>query len=69
MHIENVWSAILDGQSGIGPLTRFDTSKHESRIAGEVKGFKADEYVEVTPKAIRLRKILLNEVDRKRAAK
>ena len=30
---------------------------------------KADEYVEVTPKAIRLRKILLNEVDRKRAAK
>ena len=30
---------------------------------------KADEYVEVTPKAIRLRKILLNDVDRKRAAK
>ena len=30
---------------------------------------KADENVEVTPKAIRLRKILLNEVDRKRAAK
>ncbi len=49
--IENVWSAILDGQSGIGPLTRFDTSKHESRIAGEVKGFKADEYV--APKEIK----------------
>ncbi len=30
---------------------------------------KADEYVEVTPKAMRLRKILLSEVDRKRAAK
>ncbi len=30
---------------------------------------KADEYVEVTPKSIRLRKILLSEVDRKRAAK
>ena len=30
---------------------------------------KDDEYVEVTPKAMRLRKILLNEVDRKRAAK
>ena len=30
---------------------------------------KEDEYVEVTPKAMRLRKILLNEVDRKRAAK
>lgn len=30
---------------------------------------KKDEYVEVTPKAIRLRKILLSEIDRKRAAK
>ena len=30
---------------------------------------KSDEYVEVTPKKMRLRKILLNEIDRKRAAK
>ena len=30
---------------------------------------KEDEYVEVTPKSMRLRKILLNEVDRKRASK
>ena len=30
---------------------------------------KADEYVEVTPHAMRLRKILLDENDRKRAAK
>ena len=30
---------------------------------------KEDEYVEITPKSMRLRKILLNEVDRKRAAK
>ena len=30
---------------------------------------KEDEYVEVTPKHMRLRKILLNEVDRKRASK
>src|SRR5699024_2627366 len=29
---------------------------------------KEDEYVEVTPRAIRLRKILLHEVDRKRMA-
>ena len=28
-----------------------------------------DEYVEVTPKSIRLRKIMLNENDRKRASK
>ena len=30
---------------------------------------KEDEYVEVTPHAMRLRKILLHEVDRKRASK
>uniref|UniRef100_UPI004057C160 translational GTPase TypA n=1 Tax=Alistipes sp. TaxID=1872444 RepID=UPI004057C160 len=30
---------------------------------------KEDEYVEVTPHSMRLRKILLNEIDRKRAAK
>jgi GTP-binding protein len=30
---------------------------------------KEDEYVEVTPKAMRIRKILLNENDRKRVAK
>ena len=30
---------------------------------------KEDEYVEITPKSMRLRKILLNEVDRKRASK
>jgi GTP-binding protein len=28
-----------------------------------------DEFVEVTPKSIRLRKVLLNENDRKRAGK
>jgi GTP-binding protein len=30
---------------------------------------REDEYVEITPKSMRLRKILLSEVDRKRASK
>ena len=30
---------------------------------------KNDEYVEVTPKSMRMRKIILNELERKRAAK
>jgi len=33
------WSSILAGRSGIGPITRFDTSTFPTRIAGEVKDF------------------------------
>jgi 3-oxoacyl-[acyl-carrier-protein] synthase II len=33
------WEALLRGESGIGPITRFDASRHITRIAGEVKNF------------------------------
>jgi len=36
--VEN-WDGVLSGRSGIGPITKFDPSRHASRIAGEVKGF------------------------------
>jgi len=40
------WSALLAGKSGIGPITRFDTTEYPSRIAGEVKGFNPLDYVD-----------------------
>ena len=43
--IDNVWQKILKGESGIGPITRFDTSRHDTKFAGEVRGFNAEEYM------------------------
>ncbi len=37
--VATAWAAVLAGQSGIGPVTRFDASSFPTRIAGEVKGF------------------------------
>ncbi len=37
--VETAWKNICDGKSGIGPLTRFDSTGFDTRIAGEVKGF------------------------------
>ena len=44
--IDTFWPALLAGKSGIGPLTTFDASAFDSRIAGEVKGFDPTHYIE-----------------------
>ena len=42
---EENWSAITSGQSGIGPITRFDASELPTQIAGEVKDFHAEDFI------------------------
>ncbi|HET7511657.1 MAG TPA: beta-ketoacyl-ACP synthase II [Chthoniobacterales bacterium] len=37
--LESFWQNLLAGKSGIGPITRFDTTDYETRIAGEVRDF------------------------------
>jgi 3-oxoacyl-[acyl-carrier-protein] synthase II len=44
--VPTTWRALLDGRSGIGPITCFDASAFPIRIAGEVKGFTLDPAVD-----------------------
>lgn len=43
--VEETWSALVAGKSGISRVTRFDTTGMATQIAGEVKEFKAEDYV------------------------
>jgi 3-oxoacyl-[acyl-carrier-protein] synthase II len=43
---DEFWAGLLEGRSGIGPITRFDTTGYPTRIAGEVKGFDELKYVD-----------------------
>ncbi|HKA53451.1 MAG TPA: beta-ketoacyl-ACP synthase II [Candidatus Binatia bacterium] len=44
--VDKNWQALMDGRSGIGPVTRFDVSDFPTRIAGEVKDFHPEEFIE-----------------------
>ena len=44
--VKDNWDTICQGKSGIAPSTRFDTSDFPSKIAGEVKGFNPENYVD-----------------------
>jgi 3-oxoacyl-[acyl-carrier-protein] synthase II len=44
--VENFWSNLIRGVSGVAPITRFDASKHDSQIAGEVKDFDPLQWME-----------------------
>ena len=37
--IPTFWNSLKEGRSGVGPITTFDPSRFDSRIAAEVKGF------------------------------
>jgi 3-oxoacyl-[acyl-carrier-protein] synthase II len=43
---EEFWAALIQGKSGIGPVTRFDASPLPTRIAGELKGFDPLRYID-----------------------
>lgn len=43
--IEENWTNLIAGVSGIGMITRFDTTGYATRIAGEVKDYQPERYI------------------------
>ncbi len=50
-NVEEFWTNLTAGKSGIGNITYFDSSNHRVKIAGELSGFKPDSVLD--PKEIR----------------
>jgi 3-oxoacyl-[acyl-carrier-protein] synthase II len=44
--VEDSWSALLEGRSGAGPITRFDPARFSVRFACEVRGFDPLLYID-----------------------
>jgi 3-oxoacyl-[acyl-carrier-protein] synthase II len=49
--VDTAWHNVLEGKSGIGPITRFDVSAWPVRFHGPVVGFEAEQYL--SPKELR----------------
>jgi act minimal PKS chain-length factor (CLF/KS beta) len=59
------WAATRSGKSGIGRITRFDPSRYPSRLAGEIPGFAAEEYLpsRLIPQTDRMTRLALVAAD------
>ena len=43
--IEEYWRGLIEGKSGIGPITSFDCTKYHVKVAAEIKGFDPSQYM------------------------
>ncbi|UCH20506.1 MAG: beta-ketoacyl-ACP synthase II [Deltaproteobacteria bacterium] len=43
--VDQTWKALCAGKSGIGEITRFDATKYDTKIAGEVKDFHKEDFL------------------------
>jgi len=46
-NIDEFWKNLSTGKSGVGPITCFDASNYQVKVAAEVKGFDPMEYMDI----------------------
>jgi len=44
--VDTFWRRLVAGESGVGPITRFDTTDYKVHIAAEVKDFDAEDFID-----------------------
>ncbi|SHI44523.1 beta-ketoacyl-ACP synthase II [Flavobacterium terrae] len=45
-NIQEYWNALISGKSGAAPITYYDTEKHKTKFACEVKNFNVEDYID-----------------------
>ena len=48
--VESTWKNALAGVSGVGPITRVDSSEYTAKVAAELKDFNIEDYMEKSAK-------------------
>ena len=43
--VTETWDALCAGKTGVGEITRFDVSNYQTKIAAEVKEFRAEDFL------------------------
>lgn len=63
--VEDFWAATRVGKNAIGPVTRFDASPYPSRLAGEIRGFEAEDHLpsRLIPQTDRMTRLALVAAD------
>ncbi len=45
--VADYWQGLISGKNGIAPISRFDTSSYQVKVAAEVKGFEPTDYMHI----------------------
>lgn len=45
-NIQEYWNALISGKSGAAPITYYDTEKHKTKFACEVKNFNIEDFID-----------------------